>query len=136
MKNPIRKTLALGLLAALLAATPAMAQPRHMQGPSQEALATIPGLTQAQRDAIYRIETEKRAEQKALWEAQRSAHLAIKDKAVQELRSAIGDEAYATYAAWQLEQRAERKNARHQRGGGRGGPMDASDGSADPDSEG
>lgn len=134
MKNLIRNTLATGLFTALLVATPGFAQPRHLHGPSEQALATIPGLTQAQRDAIYRIETEKRAEQKALWESQRAAQQAIRDQSVQELRTAIGDEAYATYAAWQLEQRAERKHERHQRW--RGGAADETEGMSEPAKDG
>lgn len=136
MKNPIRNTLALSLLAALLAATPALAQSRHKQMPSEDVLATIPGLTQAQRDAIFRIETEQMAEHKALREAERTAHKAIKEQTTQELRTALGDEAYATYAAWKLEQRAERKHARHQRRGGHGAPMEGTDDSSDSAAEG
>lgn len=136
MKNLIRNTLASGLLAALLVASPGFAQPRGKHGPSEEVLATIPGLTQAQRDAIFRIETEQRAEHKALWEAERSAHEAIKQQTAEQLRAALGDEAYATYAAWKLEQRSERKHARHQRRGGRGASMEDGDNSNDPATEG
>lgn len=126
MNNLIRNTLASGLLAILLVAAPGFAQPRGKHVPSEEVLATIPGLTQAQRDAIYRIETERMAEHKALWEAERAAHEAIKEQTTAELRTALGDEAYATYAAWKLEQRAERRNARHKRRGDRGPSMDDS----------
>jgi hypothetical protein len=118
-----------------LAATPALAQPRHKQMPSEEVLATIPGLTQAQRDAIFRIESEQMAERKAMREAERTAHQAIKAQTTEELRTALGDEAYATYAAWKLEQRAERKHDRHQRRGGRGAPMEDCDGSPDSEAE-
>ncbi|MGB0134560.1 hypothetical protein [Dokdonella sp.] len=136
MKNPIRNTLVLGLLTALLAAAPGFAQSRHKHMPSEEVLATIPGLTQAQRDTIFRIETEQRAEHKALLEAERSAHQAIKEQTTAELRAELGDDAYATYAAWKLEQRAERKHTRHQRRGGRGAPMDNGDESSDATTEG
>lgn len=135
MNHLIRNALASGLLAALLLATPCIAQPRHSFAPSEEVLATIPGLTQAQRDTIFRIESDQVAEQKALWESERSAHLAIKEKSSKELRAALGDEAYATYAAWKLEQRDERKQARGQRRGGSGSMPDGGDGVAPPDAK-
>ena len=134
MNHLIRNTLASGLLATLLMASPGFAQPRGKHVPSEEVLATIPGLTQAQRDAIYRIETERMVEHKALWEAERTAHQAIKEQTTIELRAALGDEAYATYAAWKLEQRSERKNARHQRRGG-GAPSMDDNSPADPETE-
>lgn len=136
MKNLLRNTLASGLLAAMLVATPGFAQPRAKFAPSAEALAAVPGLTQAQRNDILRIETERQAEHKALWEAERAAHEAIKEQTTNELRAALGDDAYATYAAWKLEQRAERKHGRRHRHGGHGAPMDAADETGKPPSEG
>lgn len=126
MNHLIRNTLAASLLATTLMAAPSFAQPRAMHVPSEEVLATIPGLTQAQRDAIYRIETEQMAERRAMWEAQRAAHQALKEQTTAELRAALGDDAYATYAAWKLEQRAERKNGRHHHRGGHGAATDDS----------
>ena len=134
MKNLIRKVLAAGLLAGMLAATPGFAQQHRKFVPSEEVLATIPGLTQTQRAAIYRIETERLAEQKALWEAERAAHQAIKEQPAAELRAALGDDAYTTYAAWKMEQRAAHKQNRHHHRDGRGAPTD-DDSSTDSETE-
>lgn len=136
MNALLRNTLASGLLAALLVATPGFAQPRDKHAPSAQALASVPGLTQAQRDDILRIETERQAEHKALWEAERAAHKAIRDQTIDELRAALGDEAYATYAAWKMEQRAERRHGRHHGRRGHGAPMDAGDDAGEPSAEG
>lgn len=127
MNRRNRNVVVSALFTAMLAASPVHAQPRGKLAPSQEVLATIPGLTQAQKDAIYRIETEKQAEHKALWEAERAAHREISEQTTAELRAALGDDAYATYAAWKLEQRADRKRGRPHRGGAHGGPDDAGD---------
>jgi hypothetical protein len=87
----------------------------RQRGPSQEQLATVPGLTTAQQDAIYRIENDRRAAHEALLAKERPAHKQIEEQATQKLRAALGDEAYANYAAWKLEHRGERRHGRHQR---------------------
>jgi hypothetical protein len=136
MNNLIRNTLASGLLAAMLVASPGFAQPRGKHAPSAEAIAAVPGLTQSQRDDILRIETESHAEHKALWEAERTAHEAIREQTIDELRAALGDDAYATYAAWKMEQRAARRHGRHHGRGSHGAPMDAGDDAGEPSGEG
>lgn len=114
MKSRLAQALALVLLASLAAGTSHARSPAH-RGVSQEQLATVPGLTAAQQDAIYRIETERRAAHEALVAKERPAHKQIEEQTTQKLRAALGDEAYTTYAAWKLERRAERRHAHHQR---------------------
>lgn len=116
------RTLAASLLVTLLAsAAYAGSGPRVDADPQARAekLATIPGLTQTQRDAIVRIEDESRAAQRALMEKTRAEHEKLRDESRQKLRSALGDKAYADYMTWRLEQRGEhrrdRREHRHQR---------------------
>ncbi len=114
MKSRTPQVLALALLASLAAGASFAGPPGH-RGPSQEQLATVPGLTTTQQDAIYRIENDRRAAHEALLAKERPAHRQIEEQTTQKLRAALGDEAYANYAAWKLEHRAERRHGRHQR---------------------
>lgn len=114
MKPRLPKLFALAVLASLVAGT-SHARPPGPRGVSQEQLATVPDLTTAQQDAIYRIESERRAAHKALLDKERPAHRQIEEQTTQKLRAALGDEGYATYAAWKLERHAGRRHARHQR---------------------
>ncbi|MEO7934667.1 MAG: hypothetical protein ABIR27_00245 [Dokdonella sp.] len=109
--NP--KALATAVLITLLATT-AYADPHsgHERKTQEEQLATLPGLTQAQRDDIVRIEKENREAQRALMESTRTQHEQLRDQATQKLRTALGDKAYATYVTWKLEQRGQHRGER------------------------
>ena len=121
------RTLAASLLVTLLASAAwAGPGPRVDADPQSRAekLATVPGLTQAQRDDIIRIEDESRAAQRALMEKTRAEHEKLRDEATGKLRAALGDKAYADYVTWRVEQRGEhrrdRREHRHQRMNKRG----------------
>ena len=106
------RTLAASLLVTLLASAAWAGSGQRVDADPQaraEKLATIPGLTQAQRDAIVRIEDESRAAQRALMERTRAEHEKLRDESRQKLRSALGDKAYADYMTWRLEQRGEHR---------------------------
>ena len=117
------------LLATLLA-TAAYAAPRSGPDPQARAdkLASVPGLTQAQRDDILRIENEGREAQRALMEKTRSERQTLRDETISKLRVALGDKAYADYMTWRVEQRGEhRRDGRgHDRKGQ--GPRSGTDG--------
>lgn len=124
------RALAASLLITLMA-TAAYAGPGPRSAPDPQAraekLATIPGLTQAQRDDIIRIEDENRAAQSALMEKTHSERQKLRDEGIQKLRAALGDKAYADYVTWKLEQRGDhRRDHRHDRMGKR--PMSGADG--------
>ena len=124
MKGFNLKALASAVLVTLLA-TAAYADPHsgHERKTRQEQLATVAGLTQAQRDDIVRIENENREAQRALMETTRAQHEQLRDQATQKLRTALGDKAYATYVTWKLEQRGHhRGERRHGRMGNRPPP--------------
>ncbi|MEP6881620.1 MAG: hypothetical protein ABI866_06480 [Dokdonella sp.] len=123
--NP--KAIATALLVTLLA-TAAYADPHqgHERKTPEEQLATVPGLTQSQRDDIIRIEKENREAQRALMQTTRTQHEQLRDQAAQKLRTALGDKAYATYLTWKLEQRGgHRGDRRHGRMGNRPPPSAA-----------
>lgn len=94
-------------LVATLLALPSQAQSRTdaRQQNHEEKLATVPGLSQAQRDTIVRIERENREAQRALMQKTRSEHENLRNEATTKLRAALGDKAYADYVTWKLEQR-------------------------------
>ncbi len=118
------RTIVATLLVALLA-TAAYAEPRSDPDPQTRAekLATVPGLTQAQRDDIIRIENESREAHRALMDKARSDHQKLRDETIQKLRTALGDKAYANYVTWKLEQRGQhRRERRHERMGHRSPP--------------
>ena len=121
------KTLAASLLVTLLATAAYAGPPGPRSAPDPQAraekLATVPGLTQAQRDDIIRIEDESREAQRGLMEKARSDHQKLRDETTRKLRVALGDKAYADYATWKLEQRGEhRRDRRHDRMGHRSPP--------------
>ena len=123
------------MLVTLLAtaAYAAPSGPRSAPDPQARAekLATVPGLTQAQRDDIIRIEDESRAAQRALMEKTRGEHAKLREDANKKLRTALGDKAYADYVAWRLEQRGDQRHERrHDRMGKR--PPSAADGNMQP----
>jgi len=117
MKSFHPKALATALLVTLLA-TAAYADPHsgHERKTPEERIASIPGLTQTQRDDIVRIEKENREAQRALMEKTRTEHESLRDQSTQKLRTALGDKAYATYLTWRLDQRGD-----HRRGGRKNG---------------
>ena len=118
------KAIATALLVTLLA-TAAYANPQsgHQRKTPEERIATVPGLTQTQRDDIVRIEKENRDAQLALMQTTRAQHEQLRDQATQKLRTALGDKAYATYVTWKLEQRGHhRGERRHDRMGNRPPP--------------
>ncbi len=123
--NP--KAIATALLVTLLAtAAYAGPHPGHERKTPEERIATVPGLTQAQRDDIIRIETENREARRALMQTTRTQHEQLRDQATQKLRTALGDKAYATYVTWKLEQRGgHRGDRRHGRNGNRKPPSAA-----------
>ena len=131
------RTLAASLLVTLLA-TAAYAAPGPRSAPDPQArmdkLATVPGLTQAQRDDIIRIQDESHTEQRALMEKTRAEHQKLRDEANQKLRTALGDKAYANYVTWRLEQRGEFRREHRGRGQGRMGKraMSGSGGDVQP----
>lgn len=120
MNNFKLSTLAASLLITLMA-TAAYAGPRGAPDPQARAearaekIATIPGLNQAQRDDIIRIENETHAAQRALMETTRDERQRLRDEGMQKLRAALGDKAYADYVGWRLEQHGD-----HRRGHGQG----------------
>ena len=127
MKTFNPKVIASALLVTLLA-TAAYADPNpgHERKTPEERIATVPGLTQAQRDVIVRIEKENRDAQQALMQTTRAQHEQLRDQATQKLRTALGDKAYATYVTWKLEQRGgHRGDRRHGRMGHRPPPSAA-----------
>jgi hypothetical protein len=108
------KTIAASLLVALLAtATHAAPGPMPKRPGIEERLATAPGLTDAQRETIVRIEKEGREAQHALMEKTRSEHQKLRDETHRKLRVALGDKVYADYLTWRLEQRMEHRGGRH-----------------------
>lgn len=134
MKSFNPKVIASVLLASLVAtAAHAGPHPGHERKTPEALVATIPGLTQAQRDDIVRIGMENRQAQHALMEKTRAEHEQLRDRATQKLRTALGDKAYATYATWRLEQRADhRRDCRRHRMGHRP-PADEADPEIAPD---
>lgn len=127
------RTLAASLLISLMA-TAVYAEPGPRNAPDPQAraearaerLATIPGLTQAQRDDIIRIEDETRAAQRALMETTRSERQQLRDEGMQKLRAALGDKAYADYVTWKVEHRSEHRRGHGQGRMGKGPPPGAS----------
>ena len=138
------RTLAVSLLVTLLA-TAAYAAPGQRSAPDPQArmdkLATVPGLTQAQRDDIIRIQDESRTAQRALMEKTHSEHQKLREESNQKLRKALGDKAYADYVTWRLEQReqyrGDRREHRYDRMGKRGqrGWSDTDEGTQPPADE-
>ena len=122
MKTLNSKTIAAAVLATLLA-TVAYAAPKSNQDRmSPEAkLATVPGLSQAQRDDIMRIEKESREAQRALMKKMHEERQNLRSESTRKLRAALGDKAYADYVTWKLEHRRGHRADRHQRRGDRDG---------------
>ena len=121
------RTITATLLATLLA-TAAYAAPRNGPDPQARAdkLASVPGLSQAQRDDILRIESEGREAQRALMEKTRGERQKLRDETTSKLRVALGDKAYADYVTWRMEQRGEHR--RDHRGHDRKGQRPSSGG--------
>jgi hypothetical protein len=117
------KTITASLLVALLAtAATAAPGPKSEHRGIEERLATAPGLTDTQREAIIRIEKEGREAQHALMEKTRAEHQALREQTNTKLRTALGDKTYADYLTWRFEQRPEHGKGRHgERGHGRRG---------------
>lgn len=124
------RALAASLLVSLMA-TAAYAGPRSAPDPQARAqaraekIATIPGLTQAQRDSIIRIEDENRTAQRALMEKARSDNQKLRDEGNQKLRAALGDKAYADYMTWRVSQREEFRHDHRQGHMGKRQPPEA-----------
>lgn len=118
MKTFTTRTIAAAFLVTLIASAQAAPRPGHERQSPEERIATVPGLTQTQRDDIVRIETESREAQRALMQRTRDERRVLREASNQKLRAALGDKAYADYASWKLEQRAEHRGARrgHRKG--------------------
>ncbi len=118
------KAIAAALLATLIASA-AYAAPRsgHEQKSPEAKLATVPGLTDAQRNNITRIEKENRDARHALMKKMHDERQKLRDESTRKLRAALGDKAYADYLTWKMEQRRERHGDRgsHRSGGHRNG---------------
>jgi hypothetical protein len=108
-------------VAVVATATHAAPGPMHERPGIEEKLASAPGLTDAQRETIVRIEKEGREAQHALMERTRSEHQKLRDETHRKLRAALGDKVYADYLTWRLEQRMEHRGRGHgERGHGHG----------------
>lgn len=135
MKTFNGRIIASALLVTVLSTAAFAASHSGHERQSREAkLATVPGLTQVQRDNIIRIEKENHEARRALREKMRSDREALRAESSQKLRTALGDKAYADYATWKLEQRAEHRRDRGDRRGHRKGHRARSHG-ADQDME-
>jgi hypothetical protein len=138
MKTMIRNT----VIAALLVGVSAASQAR---GPnSYEMLATLPGSTVEQQEAIHRIEGERRTAYTDLFAKQRAERERIDAQTSQKLRKALGEEGYRKYAEWKLAHgrghgRHHDRGPRGHRGHGKGrhgGPSGEPDQPSSDDAEG
>ncbi|HET9032666.1 MAG TPA: hypothetical protein VFN25_07150 [Dokdonella sp.] len=128
MKLFSTKAIASALLVTLLASA-AYADTRPSRQSPEARIATVPGLTQTQRDDIVRIEMETREAQRALMDRVRNERKILREEQNSKLRAALGDTAYANYVSWKLEQRAEHRGARRSHGKGyRSAPSGAEQG--------
>lgn len=114
MKAFNTRSIAAALLVTLLASA-AYANPRagQQQKTVEAELASVPGLSQAQRDDIIRIENENHEAHRALMKSTRSEHERLRDQATSQLRAALGDKAYADYVTWKLEQPRQHRGRGH-----------------------
>ena len=132
-----RKPLAI-LVLVLASASAALAEPPGPPGggvPPDEALATVPNLTTAQQLEVRRILTQRRDAQETLqtkthteFEAlrikERNERERIDDQASDQLRKALGEEGFRSFAEWSLAHRGPPGDGPRppMRGGRPGGP--------------